>query len=151
MTTRRGPVPDEELRLHMPHKPHKPSVLVVDDSSDGREMLTEYLVFHGFHVTQAQDGREAIAVARRIQPDVILMDLSMPVVDGWDATRQLKADPLTKNIIIIAVSAHAFRHEQESARVAGCDAVIAKPYDLTALTDALGRVGSEGLAVFKTV
>src|ERR1700733_8883718 len=102
---------------------HKPSILVVDDSADGREMLTEYLAFQGFCVVEAQNGQEAIDVARRIQPEIILMDLSMPVLDGWDATRQLRADPLTKDIIIVAVSAHAFPREQDSARVAGCDAV----------------------------
>src|SRR5688572_19526239 len=79
--------------LKGPHVPANPSVLVVDDCSDGREMLSEYLAFRGFHVTEAQDGIEAVAVARRVQPDIILMDLSMPVVDGWEATRQLKADP----------------------------------------------------------
>ena len=126
----------------------KPSVLVVDDSSDGREMLTEYLAFCGFHVAEAENGTEAIEVARRVQPNVILMDLSMPVVDGWEATRQLKADPLTKDIFIIAVTAHAFLPEQESARVAGCDAVIPKPYDLTVLAAALARVSSKGFAAF---
>src|SRR5438045_6834404 len=99
----------------------KPSILVVDDAEDGREMLVEYLAFRGFHVVEAQNGTEAIEVARRVRPHVILMDLSMPVVDGWEATRQLKADPLTKDIIIIAVTAHAFPREQEAARAAGCD------------------------------
>lgn len=128
--------------------PRKPSVLVVDDSSDGREMLTEYLAFCGFQVAQAQNGTEAIEVARRVQPNVILMDLSMPVVDGWEATRQLKADPLTKDIVVIAVTARAFPSEQESARVAGCDAVIVKPYDLSVLASALSRVISHGPAAF---
>jgi two-component system cell cycle response regulator DivK len=129
---------------------HKPSILVVDDSADGREMLTEYLAFQGFCVVEAQNGQEAIEVARRIRPEIILMDLSMPVLDGWDATRQLRADPLTKDIIIVAVSAHAFPREQDSARIAGCDAVIAKPYDLMALADALGRFSSEGVAAFQS-
>jgi two-component system, cell cycle response regulator DivK len=133
----------------VPHMSHKPSILVVDDSADGREMLTEYLGFQGYYVAEAQNGQEAIDVARRIQPEIILMDLSMPVMDGWDATRQLRADPLTKDIIIVAVSAHAFPREQDSARVAGCDAVIAKPYDLMALADALGRFRSEGVAAFQ--
>jgi two-component system cell cycle response regulator DivK len=129
--------------------PKKPSILVVDDSQDGREMLTEYLSFGGFEVAAAQDGRKAIDVARRIRPDLILMDLSMPVLDGWEATRQLKGDPLTKHIMIIAVTADAFPQELESARVAGCDAVIAKPYDLRALAEALGRVSSDGLKAFE--
>jgi CheY-like chemotaxis protein len=76
--------------------PRKPSILVVDDAEDGREMLVEYLAFRGFQVVEARHGAEAIEVARRVQPNIILMDLSMPVVDGWEATRQLKTDPLTK-------------------------------------------------------
>lgn len=111
-------------------------------------MLTEYLAFRGFRVAEAQNGAEAIEAARRVQPNIILMDLAMPVVDGWEATRQLKADPLTKDIIIIAVTAHAFLPEQESARVAGCDAVIAKPYDLAVLASGLDRAISKGRAAF---
>ena len=126
----------------------KPSILVVDDAEDGREMLAEYLAFRGFQVAEARHGAEAIEVARRVQPNIILMDLSMPVVDGWEATRQLKTDPRTKNIIIIAVTAHAFPPEQESARVAGCDSIIAKPFDLAVLASGLDRVFSKGLAAF---
>ena len=111
-------------------------------------MLAEYLVFRGFPVTQAQNGTEAIEAARRVQPHVILMDLRMPVVDGWEATRQLKADPLTTGIIIVAVTAHAFAREQKAARAAGCDAVIAKPYDLAQLANALTQISSKGLAAF---
>ena len=107
-------------------------------------MLTEYLLFRGFQVSEAQDGTEAMEVARRLQPDIILMDLSMPGLDGWEATRQLKADPFTKHFIIIAVTAHAFVSEERSARFAGCDAVIAKPFDLAGLADALVHVGSKG-------
>jgi CheY-like chemotaxis protein len=126
----------------------KPSVLVVDDSSDGREMLVEYLVFRQFHVTEARNGAEALEVARRDQPTIILMDLSMPGVDGWEATRRLKADPLTQSAVIVAVTAHAFPREQDAARAAGCDVVIAKPFDLTTLADALEAVASHGLAAF---
>ena len=108
-------------------------------------MLVEYLAFREFRVAEARNGTEAIEVARRVRPHLILMDLSMPGMDGWEATRQLKADPLTKNIIIVAVTAHAFAPEHEAARVAGCDAVVSKPYDLAVLTDALDRVISKGL------
>lgn len=126
----------------------KPSVLVVDDSSDGREMLVEYLAFRRFPVAEARSGAEAIEVARRVQPNIILMDLSMPGVDGWEATRRLRADPATGSTIIVAVTAHAFPREQEAARAAGCDVVIAKPFDLSALADALATVASDGLAAF---
>jgi two-component system cell cycle response regulator DivK len=128
--------------------PPKPSILVVDDSCDSREMLIEYLLFRGFEVTEARNGSEAIDVARRVHPQIILMDLSMPIMDGWQATRQLKADPLTQGITIICVTAHAFRPEQRLALAAGCDVVVAKPYDLTALANALERVMSEGVAAF---
>ena len=126
----------------------KPSVLVVDDSSDGREMLVEYLVFRQFQVAEARNGAEALDVARRAQPAIILMDLSMPGVDGWEATRRLKADPVTRSAVIVAVTAHAFPREHEAARAAGCDVVIAKPFDLTVLADALEAVASHGLAAF---
>jgi CheY-like chemotaxis protein len=123
-------------------------VLVVDDSPDGREMVVEYLTFRGFRVFEAQSGTEAVRVARRVRPHVILMDLWMPGVDGWEATRRLKADRLTNGAAIIAVTAHALPPEQESARLAGCDAVVAKPYDLTVLTDTLHRVLSKRLTTF---
>jgi CheY-like chemotaxis protein len=126
----------------------KPSVLVVDDSLDGREMLVEFLTFRRFQVAEARNGAEALDVARRVQPDIILMDLSMPGVDGWEATRRLKADPLTQSAVIVAVTAHAFSPEHETARAAGCDVVIAKPFDLTVLADALEAVASHGLAAF---
>jgi CheY-like chemotaxis protein len=126
----------------------KPSVLVVDDSQDGREMLVEYLAFRRFQVAGARDGAEALEVARRMQPTIILMDLSMPGVDGWEATRRLKAEPLTQRAVIVAVTAHAFAPEQDAARAAGCDVVIAKPVDLMGLADALEAVTSNGLAAF---
>jgi two-component system, cell cycle response regulator DivK len=126
--------------------PRKTSIVVVDDSSDGREMLTEYLAFRGFQVAEARHGAEAIEVTRRVHPDNVLKDLTMPAMAGWEATRQLKTDPLTKDVIVIAVSAHAFASEQQSARDAGCDGFIAKPFDLAVLADALDRVMSKGLA-----
>ena len=126
----------------------KRSVLVVDDSPDGREMLTEYLTFRGFAVSHASDGASAIEVARRVRPEMVLMDLSMPGIDGWEATRVLKSDPLTKHAVIIAVTAHAFPREQHLARAAGCDAVVAKPYDLATLADALSAVLSKKLTAF---
>jgi CheY-like chemotaxis protein len=128
--------------------PSRPSILVVDDSDDGREMLVEFLAFRKFQVAEARDGAEAIEMARRVLPRIVLMDLSMPGVDGWEATRRLKADPLTKNIVVIAFTAHAFPPEQATARAAGCDAVVAKPFDLARLADALARVISTGVITF---
>ena len=111
------------------------SVLVVEDQQDAREMLGEWLSFCGFVVHRAGDGFEALAIAQREHPCVILMDLMMPRMDGWEATRRLKADAGTRDSIVIAVSAHSHRDEQEKARRAGCDDFIAKPYDIERLVD----------------
>jgi len=104
-----------------------PLILVVEDFDDAREMYRDYLEFAGFRVETARDGREAIEKAGALQPDLILMDLSLPGIDGWEATRLLKASPETRQIIIIALSAHALATEGERARAAGCDGFIAKP------------------------
>jgi len=111
----------------MNEPPPHPLILVVEDFDDAREMYRDYLEFDGFRVETARDGREAIEKARASQPDLILMDLSLPGIDGWEATRLLKAAPDTKHIIIIALSAHALAAEGERARAAGCDGFIAKP------------------------
>jgi two-component system cell cycle response regulator DivK len=102
-------------------------VLVADDYVDGREAAMEYLLFCGFRVEQAADGQEAVDKAIALCPDVILMDLSLPVLDGWEATRLLKHDERTRHIRIIAVTAHALTMHADSARAAGCDAVVIKP------------------------
>ena len=120
------------------------SVLVVDDFPDGRELVADYLTFRGFSVYSASNGEEAVAIARQRKPKIVLMDLSMPGVDGWQATRMLKADPRTKGICVIAVTAHAMQPEREAAREAGCDGVISKPFDLATLADALPRVLKRG-------
>jgi CheY-like chemotaxis protein len=105
----------------------QPLVLVVDDFRDGREMYAEYLSQDGFAVAEAADGEEAVAKARALLPDVVLMDLSLPGMDGWEATRVLKADPRTRHIRIVALTAHALASYAESARAAGCDGVVTKP------------------------
>jgi len=126
----------------------KPYILVVDDSSDGREMLAQYLTFRGFSVVEAANGETAIDLVHKRRPAVILMDLQMPGIGGWDATRQIKANPATKDIIVIALTARALAPEEGIARQAGCDAFIVKPFDITALGDAVGEVlvrGRHGL------
>src|SRR5687767_9832466 len=105
----------------------KPLILVVEDFDDAREMYRDYLEFSGFHVETARDGREAIEKTRELQPDLVLMDLSLPGIDGWEATRLLKSAPDTSHILIIALSAHALAAEGERARAAVCDGFIAKP------------------------
>ncbi len=102
-------------------------ILVVDDVSDGREICAEYLEFRRYRVATAADGREALEQAFALLPDLILMDLSLPEIDGWEATRRLKKDGRTRHIPIIALTAHALRSAHDEAVAAGCDAVVTKP------------------------
>jgi len=99
----------------------RPYVLVVDDSPDGREMLHEYLTFRGLNVVAVASGEAALTQAFQAPPALILMDLQMPGITGWEATRQLKAHPDTKDVIVIALSAHALAPDERIAREAGCD------------------------------
>lgn len=115
-------------------------VLLVDDYPDAREMYREYLVFSGFDVAEASSGREAVDKAAAIQPDIILMDLSLPGMDGWEATRLLKGQPATEAIPVVALTGHALAGHSEDARRAGCDAFITKPCLPDALVDAIRRV-----------
>lgn len=124
--TRSGFTPPTNLHAR-PHRAGVPTVLVVDDYRDAREMYAEYLRFAGFHVAEAATGLEAVEKAFETHPDIILMDLSLPVMDGCEATRHLKADPRTSPIPIIALTGHALAGYPERAREAGCDAFIAKP------------------------
>lgn len=104
-----------------------PRVLLVDDYPDAREMYTEYLEFSGFQVVEAANGMEALQRALDAHPDIILMDLSLPVMDGWEATRRLKADQRTAHIPIVALTGHALAGISEGAKRAGCDAFVTKP------------------------
>lgn len=105
----------------------KPLVLIVDDFEDNRVMYVEYLQFQGFRVAEAVNGQEAIEQTQKLMPVVIVMDLSLPVMDGWEATRRIKADPKTKHIVVIALTGHAEPAHAKKARDAGCDDFIAKP------------------------
>lgn len=102
-------------------------ILVVDDVVDNRIMYAEYLEYDGYRVEQARNGDEALVVAPAVMPALIVMDLSMPGMDGWQATRRLKADPRTKGILILVVSGHALGAVEASAREAGADAFCTKP------------------------
>ena len=104
-----------------------PLILVVDDYQDAREMYAEYLQFSGFRVAEAKNGNEAVTQARSLKPDLILMDLSLPGMDGWEATRVLKADEATSHIPIVALTGHALAGASEGARKAGCDSFVTKP------------------------
>ena len=105
----------------------KKLVLLVDDFADGREMYAEYLSYRGFDVEVAVNGAEAVDKARAKNPDVILMDLSLPLIDGWTATKLLKADARTQNIPVIALTGHVLDDSDERARAAGCDGYLPKP------------------------
>jgi len=111
----------------MKAKGERPRVLVVDDYPDAREMYAEYLQYSGFDVIEAGNGIEALERAADSAPDIILMDLSLPVMDGWEATRRLKADKATADIPIVALTGHALAGILEGAKNAGCDAFITKP------------------------
>jgi CheY-like chemotaxis protein len=104
-----------------------PLILVVDDYQDAREMYAEYLQFSGFRVAEARNGNEAVTQAFTLLPDLILMDLSLPGMDGWEATRLLKADDRTKNIPVVALTGHALAGASEGAKKAGCDSFVTKP------------------------
>jgi CheY-like chemotaxis protein len=105
----------------------RPCVLLVDDYPDAREMYSEYLQFSGFDVVEAANGIEALQHAVEAAPDIILMDLSLPVMDGWEATRRLKSDHRTAGIPVVALTGHALAGISEGAKKAGCDAFVTKP------------------------
>ena len=104
-----------------------PTILLVEDNLHNRKIFQGVLAHAGFRVVEAEDGGKALAAVKADRPDLILMDLSIPVIDGWECTRRLKADPGTKAIPIIALTAHAMRGDEERAIQAGCDGYLTKP------------------------
>jgi CheY-like chemotaxis protein len=116
-------------------KPHR--VLVVEDEKDNMDLFCQILVFHGCQVLKAEDGREAINLTQSEKPDLILMDLSLPALDGWEATRTIKAIPGLAQIPIVALTAHAMVGDRERALQAGCDGYISKPIEVTRFYDQL--------------
>ena len=112
-------------------------LLLVEDNEMNRDMLSRRLIRKGYQVTMAFDGQQAIDLAASESPDVILMDMSLPVIDGWEATRQIKARPETKDIPIIALTAHAMAGDREKTIAAGCNDYDTKPIELPRL---LGKI-----------
>ncbi|WP_289141771.1 response regulator [uncultured Brevibacillus sp.] len=112
-------------------------ILLVEDNEMNRDMLSRRLMRKGYEVIIAVDGQEGVEAAKHELPDLILMDLSLPVLDGWDATRQLKAWPQTKHIPIIALTAHAMASDRETALAAGCDDFDTKPVEWSRLLEKL--------------
>ena len=128
----------------------KPLVLVVDDFADNREMYSEYLSFSGYDVIEAQNGKEAVEAAQARMPDIIIMDLSLPVMDGWEATRRLKADDRTKKIPVVALTGHALAGHSKGAREAGCDSFLAKPCLPDQLVAEIKRMLEAGKATIRS-
>jgi two-component system cell cycle response regulator DivK len=102
-------------------------ILVVDDIEDGRMLLTEMLTHAGFRVAEAADGNEALERAYALGPDLIIMDLSLPFIDGWEVTRRLKADSRTRHIPVVALSAHALKIHSDRASQVGAESFMSKP------------------------
>lgn len=117
-----------------------PRILLVEDNEMNRDMLTRRLERRGFDVLIAVDGAEGVAIAGSARPDVILMDMSLPVLDGWEASRQLRATPETQSIPIIALTAHAMSGDRDKALDAGCDDYDTKPIELPRLLEKIERL-----------
>jgi two-component system, cell cycle response regulator DivK len=109
-------------------------ILLVEDNEMNRDMLSRRLVRNGFEVAVAVDGEQALGMAG-LMPDLILLDLSLPIIDGWEVARRLKSDPATNRIPIIALTAHAMSGDREQALAAGCDDFDTKPVDLARLLE----------------
>jgi CheY-like chemotaxis protein len=110
-----------------------PKVLLVEDNEMNRDMLSRRLIKRGYEVVMALDGAEGVILAGSESPDLILMDMSLPVLDGWEATRRIKAEPATQSIPVIALTAHAMGGDREKALAVGCDDYDTKPIDLPRL------------------
>lgn len=124
-----------------------PTILLVEDNEMNRDMLSRRLERRGYTVVLALDGQSGVDMASSVSPDLILMDMSLPVLDGWEATRRLKAEPATRDIPVIALTAHAMSSDRPKAMEAGCDDYDTKPIDLPRLlgkiTALLGGGGDE--------
>ena len=112
-----------------------PKILLVEDNEMNRDMLSRRLSRKGYEVVMAVDGQQGLETAQSEKPDLILMDMSLPVLDGWEATRRLKADPETRGIPVIALTAHAMAGDREKTLEAGCDDYDTKPIDLPRLLE----------------
>lgn len=115
-------------------------ILLVEDNEMNRDMLSRRLTRHGHVVTIAVDGQEALDRIRADPPDIVLMDMSLPVLDGWEATRRLRADPDTRHVPVIALTAHAMSEDRDKAIAAGCNDYATKPVDLPRLLAMIAAV-----------
>ena len=115
-------------------------ILLVEDNEMNRDMLSRRLIRKGYEVVMAEDGEQGVDMASSEGPDLILMDMSLPVIDGWEATRKIKASPETSVIPIIALTAHAMASDREKALAAGCDDYDTKPIELDRLLEKIERL-----------
>lgn len=116
-----------------------PKILLVEDNEMNRDMLSRRLVRRGFQMISAADGEQGVVAAESELPDIILMDMNMPILDGWEASRRIKANPLTRAIPIIALTAHAMNGDREKILAAGCDDYDTKPIEFERL---LGKIAA---------
>ncbi|MDQ3558742.1 MAG: response regulator [Pseudomonadota bacterium] len=121
-------------------------ILLVEDNEMNRDMLSRRLTRQGYEVVLAQDGARGVAMATEERPDLVLMDMSLPVLDGWEATRRLKSDPATRVIPVIALTAHAMAADKEKALAAGCDDYDTKPIELPRLLEKITQLLNKGPA-----
>jgi CheY-like chemotaxis protein len=121
-----------------------PKILLVEDNEMNRDMLSRRLARNGFEIVMAVDGGQGVAMAASEQPDLILMDMSLPVIDGWEATRRVKADAATNAIPVIALTAHALVEDRERAKAAGCDDFDTKPVELPRLLEKINKLLTRG-------
>ena len=119
-------------------------ILLVEDNEMNRNMLTRRLERKGFEVIIAINGQDGIDMASSGNPDLILMDLSLPIIDGWEATRKIKTDPATQSIPVIALTAHAMAGDEKRALEAGCDDYDTKPVNFNRLLDKIGNLLGNG-------
>ena len=131
--------------LHGTEEPARPVVLIAEDQLELRQLYVQHLMMSGFDVIEAGNGAEAIDLTASRLPDVILMDLSMPIVDGWEATKRLRADSRTAHIPVVALTAHDGSGELQRATSAGCDWFVPKPCPPAALITEVRRVLSARL------
>ncbi len=126
--------------------PSEHTILIVEDNEDNLVIYSTILNHSGYHVLEARDGESGIRMAQTEHPDLILMDVSIPLIDGWEATRRLKADPATAHIPIIALTAHALESDRARATAVGCDGYLPKPAEprvvLAAVQTRLGDVAA---------
>jgi two-component system cell cycle response regulator DivK len=119
-------------------------ILLVEDNETNRDMLSRRLIRKGYEVVMAEDGEQAVQMAATEHPDIILMDMSLPVIDGWEATRRVKAHEATRVIPVIALTAHAMAGDREKAMDAGCDDYDTKPIEFPRLLDKITALLARG-------